>query len=168
MFDYLCKTQSDINEHLPTLRDLASECESITEMGVRYIVSTWAFAEGLKNGGKLLSIDIKHPKEYGATLTPIENHCKSKGILFGFFEGDTLAINIESCDMLFIDTLHTYEQLKGELARHSDKAKKYIVLHDTTSCPDMYIAVEEFLKEGVWEIQKRYTNNNGLTILKRV
>ncbi len=167
MFDYLCKIKSDINEHLPTLRDLASECTHVTEMGVRYIVSTWAFVEGLKSGSKLISIDIKHPKEYGANLHSIENACSNKGILFGFFEADTLRVDIEPTELLFIDTLHTFEQLSGELKRHSDKASKYIVLHDTTSCLDMWPAVETLVSEGKWKVKDRFTNCNGLTVLSR-
>jgi hypothetical protein len=34
-FDFLCNTQSDINEHLPTLYKYDTECENIIELGVR-------------------------------------------------------------------------------------------------------------------------------------
>jgi hypothetical protein len=34
---------SDINEHIPTLYEYAKNCEVIAEMGVRGVVSTWAF-----------------------------------------------------------------------------------------------------------------------------
>ena len=34
---------SDINEHLPTLVRYANECSHITEMGVRWGSSTYAF-----------------------------------------------------------------------------------------------------------------------------
>ena len=42
-YNNLVNTPSDINEHLPTLRKYAEECDHITEMGVRWIVSTYAF-----------------------------------------------------------------------------------------------------------------------------
>ena len=178
MFDQLCKSPSDINEHLPTLRDLASECHHITEMGVRYIVSTYAFAEGLKKGDTLLSIDIAHPAAFGGNLDAIKNHCANKGINFEFRLGDTREIQIGETDLLFIDTLHRYGQLKCELALHANKAKKYIAFHDTTTFATMgddgvegnglWKAIEEFLADHKeWCIMKRYTNNNGLTILKR-
>jgi hypothetical protein len=36
-------------------------------------------------------------------------------------------------------------------------------------CKGLWPAIEEFLKEHPeWRIEKRYTNNNGLTILTRV
>lgn len=169
MFNYYCSVKSDINEHLPVLRDLASECTSVCEMGVRYVVSTWAFAEGLPTGSSLLSIDIKEPSEYGGTLTNIMLDCADKGIDFEFKLADTLKVKIPKVDLLFIDTDHTYKQLSQELRLHSDKAHKYIVLHDTVSCADELIpAVNELLEEGVWQIHKHYENNNGLMVLSRI
>ena len=38
-----CTKGSDINEHLPTLKKYSQYCDHITELGVRGIVSTWAF-----------------------------------------------------------------------------------------------------------------------------
>ena len=51
-----CNSPSDINEHLPTLKRYADECEHITEMGVRWVVSTYAFL--MSKPKKLVSIDI--------------------------------------------------------------------------------------------------------------
>lgn len=168
MFDYLCETKSDINEHLPALRDLASECKSVTELGVRYCVSTWAFIEGL-NGGKLISVDIKHPKEYGGNLTAVEKACGEKDIDFTFIESDTLNIKLKPTDMIFFDTLHTYEHLKTELALHADKAKKYLVFHDTVSCEsEIMPAINEFLEANKkWKVKEHYTNNNGVLVCER-
>lgn len=167
MFRELCNRPSDINEHLPTLAGLAKECKHITEMGVRYIVSTWAFVEGM-NGGKLVSIDIKHPSAYGGDITKVEEACRAKGIEFQFIEASTLDIKIEPTDLLFIDTLHTGEQLKQELKLHASKAKKYIVLHDTVSCADELMPViTEFVSHGTWKIQNHYEFNNGVMVLSR-
>jgi len=168
MYHILRTTQSDINEHLPTLKDLASKCGHVTEMGTRKIVSTWAFAEGLKEGDTLIAIDYKTPEEYGVSSQSFIDFCKSKGINFSFIKGDTREIEIQPTDLLFIDTNHFYDNLKKELELHSDKAQKYIVLHDTVSCADELIpAVNEFIALGKWKIEKHYTNNNGVMILTR-
>ena len=178
MFEELCKKESDINEHLPILRDLSKDCSHITEMGVRYIVSSWAFLEGLDRGGTLVSIDITHPSFYGGDLGQFQIACMQKGIDFSFILGDTKEIEIEETDLLFIDTLHRYEQLKIELKKHANKAKKYIAFHDTTTFATMgddgiegngiWKAIEEFLVEHKeWKIKHRYTNNNGLLILEK-
>lgn len=169
MFDNLCKRNSDINEHLPTLRDVASDCTHVVEMGVRAVVSTWAFLEGLKAGSSLIAIDYKHPSFYGGDITTIEKAAKHKGVKFGFFEADTLLVDIEPTDFLFLDTDHTYNQVKGELERHAKNVRKYIGFHDTTSCEsEIMPAITEFLsKNKDWKLKARYTNNNGLLIIER-
>jgi len=171
MYNQLCDTPSDINEHLPVLAELSRGCKHITEMGVRSCVSTFAFIEGL-DGGRLVSIDINHPSTYvpqnGATnFERVLRECKDKSINFQFIEANTLRIEIEPTDLLFIDTLHEPTQLRQELKLHSGKVAKYIALHDTTSCPDLIPVIDELVEEGVWKIKKVYENNNGLTILER-
>ena len=159
---------SDINEHLPTLRDLAKECKHITEMGVRGYVSTWGFVEGLKKGGTLTCIDIEDPIAYGGVTNNVEKACKNKGITFGFNKASTLDIEINETDLLFIDTLHTGEQLKQELELHGDKARKYLVFHDTVSCEsELMPVINDFLEQGVWKIKEHYKNNNGVLVLER-
>lgn len=170
-FQRLKETPSDINEHLDTLCALASECTHITEMGVRYVVSTFAFAEGMREG-TLVSIDMVHPHSFTAQYTggleKVTKLCADKGINFSFTLGDTRTINIEPTDLLFIDTDHVYAQLSAELTRHGDKARKYIVCHDTTACPELVQAINEFMEANPrWQIHKVYENNNGLTVLKR-
>jgi len=51
-----CNTPSDINEHLPTLKKYAEECSHITEMGVRWVVSTYGLLMGKPK--KMISYDI--------------------------------------------------------------------------------------------------------------
>jgi hypothetical protein len=178
MFEQLCKKESDINEHLPTLRDLASECNHVTEMGVRGIVSSYAFVEGLKPNDTLICIDFIHPKIYGANFDIFQTTCSKKGIKMEFRLGDTRKIDIGETDLLFIDTDHKYEQLRCELERHADKAKKYLAFHDTTTFATMgddgieghglWKAIQDFLDtHKEWKLLKRYENNNGLTILQR-
>lgn len=177
---------SDINEHIETLKNYATECKHITEMGVRSVVSTWAFLEA--HPDKLISIDINQcPVDEAARLA------KEAGIEFQFIKSSTLEMEIEETDLLFIDTWHVYQQLKKEFELHADKARKYIILHDTTTFGDkgegtastninivtgqmesipykgLWPAVEEFLQSNTkWKLRERFTHNNGLTILERI
>lgn len=173
-YNRLCEQVSDINQHLPTLMKYASECEHITEMGVRGIVSTFALLMGEPK--RMISYDINVPVGIGAVI----HWANTDGIDFDFRLGDTTQLTIGETDLLFIDTLHNYNQLKRELELHSDKARKYLIFHDTTSYEyigesydgkvdekGIWYAIEELIEEGKWEIKERYTNNNGLTILKR-
>lgn len=167
-------TPSDINEHLPALRTLAEECNHITEMGVRFVVSTWAFL--LAKPKKLISIDIQYYSEIEEAI----KLAQEEKIDFSFIVGDTTKIEIEETDLLFIDTLHTYGQLKQELNLHAQKVRKYIAFHDTvtfgsadeqgprTFGPGLRPAIYEFLENNSqWYIFKDYTNNNGLLVLKK-
>lgn len=175
-YDVLCNVQSDINEHLPTLKRYTEECETVTEMGVRWVVSTYAFLSGKPK--KITSIDFKHPIEYGGNLNDVIEIAKENNVEFNFVLGDTREIEIEETDLLFIDTWHVYEQLKKELEKHSPKTKKYIIMHDTTIFEyhgesnghvGLWPAVIEFLQKNEdWIIYERYGNNNGLTVLKRI
>ena len=196
MFNNLKSTPSDINEHLPTLLRYAQECDHITEMGVRWVVSTYAFV--VASPKKIISVDIVDPRKLtessshwvqhrcGERLSDIIKHCTNNKIDFNFILGDTTKIEIEETDLLFIDTLHEYNQLKTELSLHANKSRKYIIFHDTESFrfreernPDIcgknekdkigiWPAILEFLSENPqWEIHEIFTNCNGLTILKR-
>jgi hypothetical protein len=190
-YERLCRTPSDIYQHLPTLREYASECSHITECGVRGLVSIWALASA--HPKKLIGVDI--------TSTPamrgFEVACRLSGIDFQFYCENDLTCPLEETDLLFIDTWHVYGQMKRELARWHPVVRKYILLHDTTvdaeqgeslrcgmNIPEqskslgipeheirkgIWPAVEEFLaNHSDWILHKRYTNNNGLTILKKV
>ena len=187
IYEEECRKESDINEHLPTLKKYTEECETVIEMGVRTVVSTWAFLAGKPK--KLLSIDLKYPDHYGGDLPRAEQQAEQEGIDFEFMIGDTAQITIPECDLLFIDTWHVYEQLKKELELHADKAQKYIIMHDTTTfavmgerrphhCTDtipgqagkgILPALNEFLADNPqWKIKEVFQNNNGLTIIERV
>lgn len=170
-----CNLPSDINEHLPTLKKYTEECDHVTEMGVRWVVSTYAFMMGKPK--KLVSYDIEPVEAWGTGREFLVNLAKDNGVHFEFHVADTLKIEIEKTDLLFLDTDHTYEQVSGELKLHADKSNKYIVFHDTTSFEfggfdgdktGIWAAIKEFLEANPhWTIHERFTNNNGLTILKR-
>jgi len=185
-YNNLTNTPSDINEHLPVLKEYAEKCEHVTEMGVRWVVSTFALI--LAKPKNLISIDLFHPSHYGdnSRLYMIQNYAQENNINFDFKLGDTLKIDIEPTDLLFIDTLHRYGQLKAELQKHAKNVKKYLIFHDTTtfgatdeghyyqaphldsSKVGLWPAIEEFLENNKeWEILERKTNNNGLTILHK-
>lgn len=185
-YNVLVKIPSDINEHLPVLKKYAEQCDHVTEMGVRYIVSTFALV--LAKPKKLIAIDLFHPSHYGDhyRLDLISQYAKDNSIDFSFKLQNTLECIIEPTDMLFIDTLHVYGQLKAELELHAKNVKKYLVFHDTTSYENtdephyyqtpnldkskigLWPAIQEFLDSNTeWEIAERRTNNNGLTILQK-
>lgn len=162
----------DINEHMLRLAQLARQCEHVTEFGVRTGMSTYSFLHGLssKPNAKLRSYDLHDFfNVYG-----IQSQLK---IDWTFHQGSTLdAPTIEPTDLLFVDTLHTYAQVKGELEKHGNRARKYIVFHDTVAFgivgedngTGINLAIQEFLRDNAhWQIVEHYENCNGLTVLAR-
>lgn len=169
-FNIACGRDTDINEHLPILSLLAEECQHVTELGVGWAQSTRAF---LRHDIELHSYEI--------TPAPwIEEYfqdAKRAGRRVTLHVADTRQVEIAPTDLLFIDSLHVYEQVKEELRLHAAQAKKYIVFHDTTLYADrgefngrgIWPAIQEFMdSHPEWQLVKRLTNNNGLTILHRI
>jgi hypothetical protein len=162
-------TPSDINEHLPTLHELAKDCQHVTELGTRSGNSTLALLAAQPR--RLVCYDL-------VRLPQVDQLAALAGQTeFVFHQEDVLQADIEETDLLFIDTRHTYDQLREELRRHAARARRYIVLHDTTTFGErgeaegqqgLWPAVEEFLSEGTFRLKQRFTNNNGLTVLERL
>lgn len=169
LYDADCRTPSDISEHLGTLRWLAGECSHVTEFGTHIGHSTTAFLAA--RPGVLVCYDLTRQPAVDVLARA------SEGTFFQFWEADVLKVEIAPTDLLFIDTTHDYEQLEAELRLHAGKARKYIVLHDTTTFGEkgetegrrgLWPAVEAFLAEGAFRLKDRWENNNGLTVLERV
>lgn len=185
----------DINEHLPELRQLASECASAAEIGVRSMVSTWGILQGLADSANpetvYIGIDLDLPPQN--TLKTAKELAESQGIAFHFWQGNDMLLALPPVDLLFIDSLHTYCHLTYELEKFSPLVGKYIALHDTGSSwgerddldyqgdsseydswidrskRGLWLAVVDFLeRHPEWVLHKHKTNSNGLTILKRM
>ena len=195
-FQYLKRKPSDINEHLETLSKYASECNSIFETGVRGVVSSWALLHGISKNDSNIKTFVMNDIEMinTSSIRKVMNKLNIDG---EFIKGNNLDLNLkQNFELIFIDTLHVYGQLKRELEKFSKVATKYIILHDTTVDADkgevvrlgldietiiqqtnfekaeivkgLWPAVDEFLNSNEdWSLQKRYVNNNGLTILQK-
>lgn len=168
-YQQLCNTPSDINENLSVLKKYAEQSESIVELGVRAIVSTWALLAGKPK--LLISVDIEHPEFYGGSIWEVMDAADEQETTFTFIKESSLVITLPEHDFLFIDTLHNYEQLSQELDRHQGQVKKFIAMHDTAipELPEMKQAVDDFVaKNPQWQIVEHKTNCNGMTVLGRI
>jgi hypothetical protein len=168
-FEKVCLEISDINEHCRKLYELALECQHVTEFGVRAGNSTTAFLAA--KPATLVCYDI-NPCPVIETLKIFASETE-----LVFHQESTLDCEIQKTDLLFIDTLHDSDQIEKELAKHGNKSGKYLVFHDTET---FGVHGETKGREGIrkpiadfvtrndhWEIHQIFTNNNGLTILKR-
>lgn len=168
MFEMARTSPSDINEHCDKLKGLASHSDVVIEFGMRKGVSTVSLLAGQPK--RMISYDLRYD--------PIAEFLKSRQgkTEFQFVIGDSLTIDIEPCDLLFIDSLHTADQLTTELRRHADKVHRWIVLHDTElfgergedGGPGLLSAMHGFLSENAdWSVDSFTNENCGLTVLLR-
>jgi hypothetical protein len=111
-----------------------------------------------------------------------------------FQQGDTLSgLEIPTCDLIFFDSLHTFTQLKRELALYGQKSLKYLVFHDTITFgiqaadgetgqykdgwvrgkfyPEVHgirLAIDEFqIEHPEWKIIYHSPESHGLLVLQR-
>lgn len=163
---------SDIHKHLPILHGLANACSHVTEFGVRSGQSSRALLSSRSQHFRMYDIE-EHEK-----VVQIVNFCQQGGMDVEYHIQDVLGIEIEPTELLFIDTLHTYDQLKAELARHSWKVSRFIAFHDTHTFglmdepgypgPGLLPAILEFLaREPSWSMWYHSVDNNGFTVIKR-
>ena len=184
-YERTAKESSDMVEHMPTLKAYASKCDRVVEFGVWDCTSTWGLLGGHPKW--MRSYDVVRQPEVDA----VELATADSTTDFKFIIGSTVldlterldldqamyCIQLEPTDLLFIDTFHTYYQLKQEFKLHAGKVGKYIILHDTTTFgdvdqtgkrPGLWQAVEEFLAEHTeWKLKERFINCHGLTVLTR-
>lgn len=193
-YEFSVTNPSDINEHVRTIRNYAKECESVLELGIRGVVSTWGSLVGLSENNSKKKIYV------GVDIDPVDPHklkelkklSKRTGINYTFIHQDDMLVKPIKTDLLFIDTLHTYSHLMYELEKFSPMTEKYIICHDTSAGFEttdwigykgnrseypahisrekrgLWPAVLDFLAtHPEWELLERYQNNNGLTVLKR-
>jgi len=173
-YNKVCAVPSDIHRLLPILKSYAEKCKHITELGVRSVISTWAFLAARPE--KLISVDLDNPEKHGTDLQSVYTAAKEIDVNFQFIEGDDLKLELEETDLMFIDTYHEYSHLIKELTQLSNKVRKYIILHDTVifgaigedGGPGLLKAITEFLRNNKeWKIAEQFYYNNGLTVLEK-
>jgi len=175
------RTKSDINEHLQLLYQMASETgvRNIVELGTRSGNSTCAFVIAASaNDGKVVSVDNGVGEEFTKIsvwdeLAGCAAFINAKLELSDYW---TLVINddiefakeySEEIDLLFIDTLHSYQQTKKELEVWGDKVVEggFIVIHDTVSFPEQLKAIWEYIDEHPGSDYVEHKNCNGLGVI---
>lgn len=170
-----CQKHSDINGHLPTLFELAKECQTIVEFGVRCGESTIAFLAGLE-ATTTPSSGVRGVHSYDVSQPSWPVPELGNGVAWDFKKSDTSTLpEIPDCDMFFMDTLHTAAQITAEL-KHGNRARKYLVFHDTTTNkdvgeggqPGIWQPIMDFMAANPhWRVKAHYEHSNGLLVLER-
>jgi len=188
-----CKNGSDINEHVQTLRNLATSCKSVFEIGISRMEATWGFLHGLKDGSTYISTNYRSPNK--ELLTRAKILAAEKEIKFSFIcKGDNLLEieELEPVEMMFVDGLHTYCHVTYQLEKFSPLVSKYIAFHDTSEpwgdsddteyrgdyseYPETYDktkrgvwpAVVDFLvRHPEWTLKEKVDNNHGFAVIEK-
>lgn len=189
----------DIQPYQEMLSRYAKECNSVTEMGIGPfhlgLNSTWCLLYGLlksksnNNDKKYIAIDWI---DENTNIFNAKEIAESVGINFEFIVANTIEIEIDKTDLLFIDTDHRYQHLMKELQLHSKNVSKYIIIHDTSgkyeswedwpfdhenrgelrNSPEKYglwPCVTDFIDQNPnWELLERGQEGNGMTVIHRV
>lgn len=153
-------SNSATSEHLPTLRRLAGECWTVAELGTWHGDSAFAMMMGTPT--RMICVDIEEPKYMPALVAAAEYY----EINFEFRQTDTRTTELPEVDMMFVDSLPTYEQVRDELKAHIDKVKKYLVFHDVDTYFPIRQAIKEFADKD-FDLVEQHHNSHGLWVMQR-
>lgn len=140
--------QVDMYPHYPTLTRYARECQVIVEFGVRGAVSTWALLDGLPEEGRMWSVEINANHQMPPRVT---SDPRWTLVIGDDLDPDVQAQLPDTCDLVFIDTSHEYEQTVGELAYSLTLKPRRIVMHDYVMEPVLRAGTEFCEREG-WRV----------------
>ena len=121
------KMAGDMPERLDWVIQTFTDVDSIIEFGSYEGCSAVGWLACAKKS--LICVDIQKRPAFEEKL--YIKISEDLGIEFKFIKEDDLQFNFNSCDLLFIDTMHTVDHTYKELILHANKVKKYLVLHDS-------------------------------------
>lgn len=141
------------------------DCNSYTELGVNQ--GATLAAAMLTNPTTVRAYDIAlKPYNYAKHL--FEQYADNNSIDYQANESNTLECVLDPVDVLYIDTLHRYDHLIKELARHGNKANRFIIFHDTHAQKGLKQAVQEYVtKNSQWSIVTDCQTNVGFMTIER-
>lgn len=183
-YEILCRTPSDIHEHLPTFVQACEELDAskVIELGVRYGVSTIAWLYGTHGRGNLWSVDCSFPvpanpaSEVGLDNVNLLDPQGPLGVqehwqfLLGYDTWPSILASLpqEDVDIIFLDTNHVYEETLHELDLYIPRIRSggRMYLHDTAievtgnaTTPQPPFPVRTAMEEFCAEHDLKFDNN---------
>ncbi len=171
-FEEVAQNHSEISNHLAFLYFIVKEKNliNVLELGTQYGSSTKALLQAVSEiNGSMTSVDI-------TDVPDVKKWVKGKGFdNWNFIQCDDLDLEWnKELDLLFIDSDHTYDQLKNELIKFVPFVKKdgFIIMHDFNH--DLYKkelgrAIHDYFNGIKNEFEfYRFYHNSGLMVVKRL
>lgn len=166
LYQQYCETPGDMQPHLPRLRALAEGCDLVVEFGVRHGASTTA-----------LLLAARHVVSYDIRCLDGAKHLQHLARdRWTFHVEDSRIADVPRCDLLFWDSMNTYEHLRVDLTAHADKVRHRLVIHNTVGwgCVGdggglgIRPAIDELMmRDDSWRITAHYLDVGGLLVLER-
>ncbi len=181
-----CRSGTAIALHLPWLRALGNSLSDVIEFGVKGGASSSAWLLGAEH---VTSYDIVSTVE----ARQLEQLAQSR---WTYRIQSSLEAPVQECDLLFIDSLHTFAQCDAELRRHADLVRRYLVFHDTLtfgsvgadgesgrqlwdyrthrgeSVPETALGIRPaidqlMMRDSSWRVGNHHLDSHGLLTLER-
>jgi hypothetical protein len=167
-FDRVAETPRDLNEHMTELRRLASMCDFVTDVSIRK-ESLIAFLASEAKQVTTYCPEISDPwVKHALSLSP------GKKVVHNFPSG---VGSIEPTDMLFLNTIHTFQRLSAELLAYAPNVRRFIVIHNSTvfrdigedgKPPGLLEAIRLYCRaHPEWGVVSHTDDQHGLTVLSR-
>lgn len=185
IYEHHCRAGTAMSPHLPRLRELATGLDTVVEFGVKRGGSSSALLLGAPN---VYSYDVVANEEAAALKRAVPR--------WNYLLQDSRTSEVPECDLMFVDSLHTYAQVRAELL-HAGKVRLYgyLVFHDVTTfgevgamgetgrqswtyapgkgsvpqdCCGIRPAIDELMiRDPMWRIIERRVESHGLLVLER-
>lgn len=177
-------TRHSTAPHLSRLRQYATGCDLAIEFGTRHGASASALLLGARH---VISYDLEDSAHLPALA-------RAAGDRWEFRQQDTLTAPVTPCELLFLDSRHTYAHLSAELLRHADAVSRWLIFHDTmtfgsigadgeSGCPGFQLtrgvqiprahygirlAIDELqMRDPTWRLAAHHPESHGLLVLCR-
>jgi len=165
-FEEIKNNSSDINELVADIFNFTKGCNVAVSLGIGKGDAAFALLLGCQ---KHYSVD---PSPSRDTLNFLNDYFGVKSLSIS--QPTDIPIEIEEFDVLFVDSIHTAENVEKELKAHAHKVNKFIIFHDTFIYGEVGDDGGEGIKKPIfeflssnqeWKIIHEVNNNNGLIIL---
>jgi hypothetical protein len=172
-FEWCKNTPRDLNEHLDTIAKYAGKVDRVTAITKRRETVIGLMAGKPKN---IHVYDTEQDELYERVHEWAAAEDVIEKLSVTAIQDFNLA-RIEPTDLLFIDTIHSAEQLSSELQRFAPNVSRFLIIRGTGNFaeisedrrqPGLLVALRDFMKANPeWSVIEHRMNQYGMTVLSR-
>jgi predicted dithiol-disulfide oxidoreductase (DUF899 family) len=161
--DIRWKMVGDMHRRIDFIQQTFTGVQTITEFGPFQGCSTAAWLS--LRPKKFVTVD----QGISLDVDLYKKAAQEINVDFQFIQSSDLEIDIEPCELLFIDTVHTAEHTYQELQRHADKISQYLVFHDVAEPRFRTLAgIRNWWKfHPEWKLKYQDSDDCGFLVLEK-